>query len=104
MKDISFGSGRGSRFGLCLQGGSVFADFDVDKNSTIFAARVSFDGYGCCECPSSKIGRMSQDDSRMLLDMLARRTIEVEVAATYCGGIFCETSASFGMTRLYTTT
>jgi hypothetical protein len=80
MMDIEFSSGRGSRFGLCLQGGSVFADFDVEKNGTIFAARVSFDGYGCCECPRNKIGRMSEDDSRQLLDMFARQRIKSEVA------------------------
>jgi hypothetical protein len=81
MMDIEFTSARlASRFALCLQGGSVFADFDVDKNGTIFAARVSFDGYGCCECPRNKIGRMTEDDSRQLLDMLARRRIKAEVA------------------------
>lgn len=30
-----------------LQGGSVFADFDVDEEGFLYLVRISFDGYGC---------------------------------------------------------
>jgi hypothetical protein len=81
MMDIEFSSPRlASCFALCLQGGSVFADFNVDTNGNVYAARVSFDGYGCFECSRDEIGRMSEDDSRQLLDMFARQRIKSEVA------------------------
>ncbi len=61
--------GRACRFCLCLQGGSVFADFDVDPDGRVFAVRVSFDGYGCCT--PVEIGRMTDEDSEALLAMVA---------------------------------
>lgn len=59
---------RPCRFCLSLQGGSVFADFDVDPDGRVFALRVSFDGYGCCDAPAD-VGRMSATDSARLLAM-----------------------------------
>lgn len=64
---------RPCRFCLSLQGGSVFADFDVDPNGRVFAVRVSFDGYGCCHTPT--IGRMSATDSAALLAMVEANQI-----------------------------
>ena len=61
---------RPCSFCLCLQGGSVFADFDTDDADIISLRRISFDGYGCCEVES--ITRMSSGDSRLLLDAIAR--------------------------------
>lgn len=65
---------RPCRFCLCLQGGSVFADFDVDPDGRVFAVRVSFDGYGCCDSPT--VGRMSMHDSEALLAMVQRGSID----------------------------
>jgi hypothetical protein len=65
---------RPCRFCLALQGGSVFADFDVDPDGRVFAVRVSFDGYGCCEA-SVGVGRMSVRDSEALLAMVQQGSI-----------------------------
>jgi hypothetical protein len=53
----------------------VFADFDTDDADTISLRRISFDGYGCCEIGKS-ITKMSSDDSRLLLDAIARGELE----------------------------
>jgi hypothetical protein len=58
-----------------LQGGSVFADFDLDPDGRAFAVRVSYDGYGCCNAPAD-IGRMSVRDSEVLLAMVEQGSID----------------------------
>lgn len=65
---------RPCRFCLSLQGGSVFADFDVDDDGHVFLQRISFDGYGCC-CGEFK--KMSIDDSRILLSAVKRGAVGV---------------------------
>src|SRR6476619_2177568 len=65
---------RPCSFCLCLQGGSVFADFDTDDANIISLRRISFDGYGCCEV--EPISKMSLGDSRLLLDAIARGELE----------------------------
>jgi hypothetical protein len=60
---------RPCRFCLALQGGSVFADFDVDSDDRVFVVRISFDGYGCCHAPAD-VGRMNAHDSAALLGMV----------------------------------
>jgi hypothetical protein len=72
---------RPCRFCLCLQGGSVFADFDVDPDGRVFAVRVSFDGYGCCDAPTD-VGRMSMRDSEALLAMMQQGSIDETDATT----------------------
>lgn len=62
---------RPCSFCLCLQGGSVFADFDTDDTEIVSLRRISFDGFGCCEVRES-ITKMSSDDSHLLLDAIAR--------------------------------
>jgi hypothetical protein len=52
-----------------MQGGSVFADFDIDNSDSIFLRRISFDGHGCCEAVGS-IAKMNSSDSRLLLDAI----------------------------------
>jgi hypothetical protein len=64
---------RPCRFSLCLQGGSVFADFDIDSDGRAYAVRVSFDGYGCCHA-AVDVGRMSARDTEQLLEMVQRRS------------------------------
>lgn len=66
--------GRPCRFCLCLQGASVFADFDVD-DGLLYAVRVSFDGFGCCTTPAD-IARMTVQDSAALLGMVERGSLE----------------------------
>jgi hypothetical protein len=65
---------RPCSFCLSFQGGSVFADFDIDDADIISLRRISFDAYGCCEVGES-ITRMSAGDSRLLLDAIARREL-----------------------------
>jgi hypothetical protein len=38
---------RPCRICFSLQGGAVFADFDVDADERLYLVRISFDGYGC---------------------------------------------------------
>ena len=52
----------------------MYADFDVDEHQRAYLVRISFDGYGCCEC-ASQVGRMSVNDSKVLLDMVERRVM-----------------------------
>lgn len=66
---------RPCSFCLCLQGGSVFADFDTDDADLISLRRISFDGYGCCRVGES-ITKMSSGDSQVLLDSIARGELE----------------------------
>ena len=70
---------RPCRFCLCLQGGSVFADFDVDPDGRVFAVRVSFDGYGCCDAPA-EVGRMTVRDSEALLAMVQQGLVHAAAA------------------------
>jgi hypothetical protein len=70
---------RPCRFCLCLQGGSVFADFDVDSDGRVFVVRVSFDGYGCCDAPAD-IGRMNVRDSAVILEMVEQGSTSAAAA------------------------
>lgn len=70
---------RPCRFCLSLQGGSVFADFNVDADGRLFAVRVSFDGYGCCHAPAN-VGRMDVDDSDALLGMVKQGSIDARAS------------------------
>lgn len=67
--------GRLCSFSLCLQDGSVFADFDTDNDGIISLCRISFDGFGCCEAAGSATS-MSSVDSCVLLDALAHGELE----------------------------
>jgi len=60
---------RPCRFCLSLQGGGVFADFDVDDEGHAFLQRISFDGYGCCR---GEFKKMCIDDSRILVSAVGR--------------------------------
>lgn len=66
---------RPCSFCLCLQGGSVFADFDTNDANIISLRRISFDGFGCCEAGDS-ITHLSSGDSRLLLDAMFRGELE----------------------------
>ncbi len=60
---------RPCSFCLCLQGGSVFADFNVDPDGQVWLVRISFDGFGCCET-EDKATRMPLDDSHTLVRLV----------------------------------
>ena len=64
---------RPCRFCLCLQEGSVFADFDIAEDGCILLRRISFDGYGCCHAAFKKMG---MDDSLRLIESVGRREVE----------------------------
>jgi hypothetical protein len=73
---------RPCSFCLCLQAGSVFADFDTNENDIVTLCRISFDGFGCCNV-QELTSQMSQEDSRALLDFISLRhseTFQVEAA------------------------
>jgi hypothetical protein len=54
---------------LCLQGGSVFADFDIDSDGRIILVRISFDGYGCC-VTDGRVTRLPLDESHTLVKLI----------------------------------
>jgi hypothetical protein len=80
---------RPCRICLSLQGGSVFADFDVDGEERLYLVRISFDGYGCCRTPAD-VGRMRKEDSSLLLGMAARRAVEPGAVEPILRGYFAE--------------
>ena len=57
----------------------MFADFEVDPDGRVFAVRISFDGYGCCDAPAD-VGRMSVRDSEALLAMVQQGSIQAAAA------------------------
>lgn len=68
---------RPCSFSLCLQGGSVFADFDIDPDGRVFLIRISFDGYGCCDT-GGNISRMAMDDSRTLSQLVETDDVDCD--------------------------
>jgi hypothetical protein len=83
---------RPCRICLSLQGGSVFADFDVDRDERLYLVRISFDGYGCCRAPAD-VGRLRQEDSSLLLSMAATRAVEPGAVEPILRGYFAENEA-----------
>jgi hypothetical protein len=80
---------RPCSFCLCLQGGSVFADFDTDDANMISLRRISFDGYGCCRVGESST-KMSSGDSRLLLDAISRGHLESVEVKEVLRRYFCD--------------
>ena len=68
-KHVGTTSSRPCRFCLCLQGGSVFADFNIGSDGRVYLVRISFDGYGCCET-EGKVARMPLDESHTLVELV----------------------------------
>jgi hypothetical protein len=60
---------RPCSFCLCLEGGSVFADFNIDSDGRVYIVRISFDGYGCCTT-DGKVTRVPLDESRKLVKLV----------------------------------
>lgn len=57
----------------CLDG-SVFIDFNLNKNNEIYLQRISFDGYGCCEIENSKA--LDYRDSIKFVEEINKETID----------------------------
>jgi hypothetical protein len=60
---------RPCSFCLCLQGGSVFADFKIDSDGKVYLVRISFDGYGCCATDGG-VTRLPLDESKTLVKLI----------------------------------
>jgi hypothetical protein len=60
---------RPCSFCLCLQGGSVFADFNIDSDGRVYVVRISFDGYGCC-ATDGRVTRLPLDESHTLIKLI----------------------------------
>jgi hypothetical protein len=72
---------RPCAFCISLDGGSIFADFDIDaRDHRVYAVRVSFDGYGCYDAPET-IGRMNADDSRALCTIVETGALDERAEA-----------------------
>jgi hypothetical protein len=76
-RDTSMTPSRPCKFCLGLQGGSVFADFDIDLDGRVFLVRISFDGYGCCPT-GSNIARLSLSESRIFIESVAANDLDRE--------------------------
>jgi hypothetical protein len=69
LKHAWMTSSRPCRFSLCLQGGSVFADFSIDSDGRVYLVRISFDGFGCY-VTEGKVARMPLDESHTLVNLV----------------------------------
>ena len=74
---------------MSLQGGSVFADFDVDDEGRAFLRRISFDGYGCC---SGEFRKMTVEESREFIAAADRSEVESSVFGSQLRSYFSANS------------
>ena len=65
---------RPCRFCLALQDDSVFADFDIDPEGHAFVIRISYDGFGCCECETN-VTRMSCEGTQIICAAINRQEL-----------------------------
>lgn len=56
-------------FCLCLQGGSVFADFNIASDGRVYLMRISYDGYGCCNTDGNAT-KLPLEESQTLLKLI----------------------------------
>ncbi|MFT3867106.1 MAG: hypothetical protein QM715_01285 [Nibricoccus sp.] len=80
---------------MALQDDSVFADFDVDQGGRVGLVRISFDGYGCCQCDDSQ-EKIGNDDSGILLDAVQHQALENSQVEAILRAHFRVHSASIG--------
>lgn len=76
-------------FCLCLQGGSVFADFDTNETELVSLRRISYDGFGCCE-PREFTTMMNIEASRSILHAMATHTLETQLVEDILRNYFRE--------------
>jgi hypothetical protein len=55
----------------------------------LYLVRISFDRYGCCDAPAD-VGRMSREDSSLLLGMDARNAVDPRAAEPILRNYFAE--------------
>jgi hypothetical protein len=86
---------RPCKYSLCLQDGSVFADFDIDKNNCLYLVRISFDGYGCCNLGSSaNIGKIDKQGSQLIIEAIKSGHLETPEVIRILKKYFLESKAS----------
>jgi hypothetical protein len=62
---------RPCQYGLAFHDDSVFADFNVNENGSLYLVRISFDGYGCCyPNAQEKLAEISVDNSKYLIKQM----------------------------------
>ena len=82
---------RPCAFCLRLQGGSVFADFDVDGSHRAYIVRISYDSYGCCKpALRAESGLMSQHDTGTLLAAMASGQVQTAGVAEILRSYFAK--------------
>merc|ERR1712176_383381 len=77
---------RECNFQLCT-GDCIYADFFADDDSAVKLLRISFDGYGCCDC--TNVNMMDENDAKELLAWVNARRISDQdrcdkIMARYC--------------------
>ncbi|TVZ41928.1 hypothetical protein P886_1279 [Alteromonadaceae bacterium 2753L.S.0a.02] len=79
---------------LALQDDSVFADFEIDENGSLFLVRISFDGFGCCKVRNeAKIGRIDKSKSDFLFSHLDNDYANVPEASRILREYFSQNKA-----------
>jgi hypothetical protein len=82
MKIDVYSPFRPCAFCLRLQGGCVFADFDLDGSGRAILVRISYDGYGCCQADLRAESRcLSQHDTGILLAAMASGQLQTAAVA-----------------------
>ena len=82
------------RFLLSLQGGSVFADFDMDPDGCLYLVRISYDGHGCCEVERNEVTAMSLTASQRLIEMIESDAFDPCETTRILGGYFDDNKSS----------
>merc|ERR1712176_1574007 len=77
---------RECNFQLCTND-CIYADFFADDDSAVKLLRISFDGYGCCDC--TNVNMMDENDAKELLAWVNARRISDQdrcdkIMARYC--------------------
>lgn len=78
---------RPCRFSLALQDGSVFADFDVDRERRVYLRSISFDGFGYTEVPPG-VDRLPLTESTVLMAAVSRNALETPAVETILRSYF----------------
>jgi hypothetical protein len=86
---------RPCQYCFSLQGGSVFADFDVDRDGCLCLVRISFDGYGCCDpAPGSGMRKIDRKSSRSVIDAIGKGDVNTAEVAEILRTCFRENKAA----------
>lgn len=61
----------------CLDS-SVFIDFNLKKDQSVYLRRISFDGYGCCNLPP-EVAPMSKGDSTLFMEAMKQKELDQDL-------------------------